>query len=152
MTGMAVLVSIKGGRPGDVIDMPGRMVNDGCTTLMILEKMLLVGGDNEVKMSNPARAAIRLKAGPVIARVRAPKPVTGGERVTVSTIRSSSEGLIIADGQVGDVAPQAREAVQAENAKCFSVFEGDLGLTRLGEMKVELTTNTLVYYWPYRLA
>ncbi|GJQ78594.1 hypothetical protein Trydic_g11704 [Trypoxylus dichotomus] len=54
---------------------------------------------------------------------------------------------------VGDVTPQAREALKAvlaERAKCFSVFKGDLGLTHLGEMK--MTTNTPVYYRPYRLA
>ncbi|GJQ88225.1 hypothetical protein Trydic_g13216 [Trypoxylus dichotomus] len=155
MTGMAVPVTIEGGRPGDVVDMPGRMVNDGRTTLIIIKKVLLVGGDNEVELFNPTRAAIRLKAGRVIARVRTAKAITAAESITVSTIRSSSKGLVIDEKKVGDVTPQAREApkaVLAERAKCFSAFEGDLGLTHLGEMKVELTTNTPVYYRPYMLA
>ena len=37
-------------------------------------------------------------------------------------------------------------------AVCFSKSETDLGMTHLGEMRIEVTSDKSVYYRPYRLA
>lgn len=63
--------------------------------------------------------------------------------------------LDVSSVQIGDVSNESKHTLLqliAGRAQCFSTGDHDLGLTTLGEMKIELTSDIPVYHRPYRLS
>lgn len=101
------------------------------------------------------RLFIRLKKSRVLARVKRSMAVRTAEAAVVNSVAIIGAGPHIVSEHVGDITIQQKEALEALVGKftnCFSTQAGDLGITHLGEMTIQLTSNKPICYRPYRLA
>ena len=117
----------------------------------------LLSGDEarELEVSNMGRQPLTWKVGHVIARAGQCKSrnIACVCQVTLGSIHEGD--LDFSQVDVGDINPG--EMAQLTDllkrmAVCLSKNETDLGMTHLGEMWIEVTSDKPVYYRPYRLA
>ena len=107
----------------------------------------------EPEVSNLGRQPLTWKVGHVIAEQRESRNIAHVCPVTLVGIEEGD--LDISQVDVGDINPG--EMVQLTDqlkrmAVCSSKNDADLGMTHLGEMRIEVTSDKPVYYRPYRLA
>ena len=128
---------------------------EGNTWVAIPNTVLSGDEAQELEVSNLGRQPLTWKVGHVIARAEQCES-RNIARVCQVTLGSIDEGdLDFSQVDVGDINPG--EMAQLTDllkrmAVCFSKNEADLGMTHLGEMRIEVTSDKPVYYRPYRLA
>ena len=117
----------------------------------------VLSGDEaqELEVNNLGRQLLTWKVGHVIAKAEQYES-TNIAHVCQITLSSIDEGdLNSSQMDVGDINPgklaQLTDLLK-RMAVCFSKNEADLGMTHLGKMRIEVTSDKPVYYRPYRLA
>ena len=128
---------------------------EGNTRIAIPNTVLSGDEAQELEVSNLGRQPLMWKVGHVIARAEQCES-RNIAHVCQVTLGSRDEcDLDFSQVDVGDINPG--EMVQFTDllkrmAECFSKIEADLGMTHLGEKRIEVTSDKSVYYRPYRLA
>lgn len=155
ITTVMLPVGVEGGRLGETVEILSRVLREQGGLLVFASFVVVVGNEHELGVSNLSKTTIRLKKSRVLARVKRSMAVRTAEAAVVNSVAIIGAGPHIVSEHVGDITIQQKEALEALVGKftnCFSTQEGDLGITHLGEMTIQLTSNKPICYRPYRLA
>lgn len=147
-----LLVVVYGGKQGEKYWVPVKRFEKKGTVLAIGGQVLTGGESSKLHVKNVGEKQMIWKTGCVMARC-----TLIGE-VTVKVGQISSNSLFKLDwntirlGDIGKDNVHKLHALLEKLAVCFSVGDDDLGVTILGEMRIQLTTDKPVVYRSYRLS
>ncbi|XP_064210819.1 uncharacterized protein LOC135265341 [Tribolium castaneum] len=138
----------------------GEIVSMAPVTFQSKDDMVAIPGgvlkcrdDNKILITNLAPRTLVWKAGRLVTKAERCK-----ERVPVTKVMNIQQVSACFDlssvtvGEIGDYYKQQLFDLLRSMSCCFSANNEDLGLTQLGSMSINLTTDIPVYYRPYRLS
>ncbi|KXZ75922.1 hypothetical protein TcasGA2_TC031710 [Tribolium castaneum] len=138
----------------------GEIVSMAPVTFQSKDDMVAIPGgvlkcrdDNKILITNLAPRTLVWKAGRLVTKAERCKegvPVT--KVMNIQQVSACFDLSSVTVGEIGDYYKQQLFDLLRSMSCCFSANDEDLGLTQLGSMSINLTSDIPVYYRPYRLS
>lgn len=151
-----VRVEIENGVPGVRYFMGRKHFPCGESTIVI-PAGLLEAPEQTIQVFNGGREPIEWRKGRIISRAEAcmsdeEAATKSGTQVRKISVSKELDVSCVTVGNVSSACKAKLFKLLKDKANCFSSGDSDLGLTHLGEMRIQLKTDVPIYYRPYRLS